>query len=286
MKNKLRTAASFLALSVAGVLAPLGVAEATAIATYEVVMTSPAVVSATVSGTYGGLFKGNITKTIAGDNYFFAPNIPPNSSAMPDYSTTNPDFWGWCIQPTETFNWNTNYQYDLVKLSDAPVLAPGSTMGNTNANWMRLLFGTLLGTATADFDGPVSTAFDNNIAGLTDQDRYNAFQLAVWEISYERSGALSIGLGSFTKTSADSNENALATYWLGQIAAGAWTKKDDSLFALIDHDITAPWQQDFIVKIAGQPPQEVPLPAAAWLFGSALVGTFTIARRRRKSVAA
>jgi hypothetical protein len=50
------------------------------------------------------------------------------------------------------------------------------------------------------------------------------------------------------------------------------------------HNFAANWRLEGIMSTGSAPPPEVPIPAAAWLFGSGLVGLVGVARRRRRKV--
>jgi hypothetical protein len=109
---------------------------------------------------------------------------------------------------------------------------------------------------------------------LGQSDEYaTAFQLAIWEIVNETSLPYSLDDGSFTRDSG-SAAAILANAWLADLNAGAigWTPAT-GLLALTSSTV-----QDMLVQ--------TPIPAAAWLLGSGLLGLFGISRRRqRKAVA-
>lgn len=252
-----------LAVSVVGLCASFGTATAATYAEYDATITQiDATNLAPAQG--GGLFGGEINNVIFGN-----PSVQFIGQA-PTY-----DFIAWCLQPTEFLS--NKETWTLVDLEDAPIIAPGTTMGSSslnNANAMRYLFGTL----NDDLDATISNAYDKSGLTLSAEERQSAFQLAIWELSQERTDAWDVATGSFARTSGDADVIAQANYWLGLIGTAGWVM-DMNLYALIDEK-----EQDYIVKFVGPEGSltPVPLPAAGWLFGSAILGTLMIGRRRLK----
>ncbi|MAS03680.1 MAG: hypothetical protein CL534_03155 [Ahrensia sp.] len=100
-----------------------------------------------------------------------------------------------------------------------------------------------------------------------------AFQVGLWEIVYETSGSYKTNLGSFADTSAVSST---AQDFLDNIAD--WTQKNFTL-SFWDAEET---NQDLVsaAPYSGIVP-DVPIPAAAWLLGSGLIGLAGIGRLKK-----
>jgi hypothetical protein len=127
-------------------------------------------------------------------------------------------------------------------------------MNDDRAKAMRILFGNVL----PDFS-----------AGITTETAI-ALQIAVWEIANESLGnGLNVNAGTLQVTNQLAARN-LAQSWLANITSGVWTTEARGLIAL-----TSATGQDFVAQV-------VPIPAAAWLFGSALLGVAALGRRRRQ----
>jgi hypothetical protein len=280
MKRKMSTTRSRLAAVIGGLgaLAMSGVASSAI--TYNIQMTT---VDFYTGGTFrGGVFEGQVVSS----NPSNAPQLlgGGNGGLAPGDNVAS-TFWAWCIQPTEYINVpSATLPYTLSTLEAAPIQLPGTTMGTfatssgINApDAMRYLVGTI----NPDLDGQINKAGSDDItAGTSDATLRAAFQLALWEISYERDKtvtpySVNTGDAKFTAGTGTTTQ-AIANDWLAAIyavikggSAGIWTKSNN-VFALTNAS-----SQDFIVTT-------VPIPAAAWLFGSALLGMLAVARRREK----
>ena len=277
-------------------LATAGPANAYSTEEYRITFGWPDPGSLPGGGVVNGMVDTTETPLVGGRQELLGGGSPVSgTAATPPDGLTN-TLWAWCIQPTEYYRPGTEYTYLLTELEDAPVTLPGTTMSafdldgangsNTAADAMRYLVGTL----NPDLDGFITTGVLN---GTTDQTLLRqAFHAAVWEIANERTTAYDVeGGGSFSYAVSDPVE-ALANAWLADIvealdgdvttAQYAWTPADGGLQALTSGS-TLGNHQDFLVRVRGNPPAaDVPLPAAGWLFGSAVIGMIATARRRRK----
>jgi hypothetical protein len=217
----------------------------------------------TSSNTYAGLALGAETDP----DWSFLP--------APDGS-----FRAWCLEPQETLQAG-NRTYDINTLEQSPVMGSGNPMGSlsslagkaTRADDMRLLFGGGYNFA--------NDTFSNVTQSLNAQETRTAFQIAVWEVANETAPQYQVGDVPATRgyfyvreirdTTNDAAIIAQANSWLANLssytAAGG-------LLGLVRND-TGSAGQDFIV-------QAVPIPAAAWLFGSALIGAVGLGRRKQK----
>lgn len=221
---------------------------------------------------YAGQFSGTFNTPSSG---FTPPNLVGDNGTF--------DFVGWCLEPQEF--WKKDWNYSFVDIGDAPVVGAGTTMSARNVeDDMQRLFGGI---------NPNTASF------LSDQKNRDAFQLAVWEIANEDvmlGGKVDfdVDAGSFKVTWLKDNTNykndviALANQWLDGAAnegAGEWSQA--LLRAIVSPGSGSGGRQDFVVQLPGLIPPDaeivsaVPLPAAAWLFGSAFVGILGVAGWRR-----
>jgi hypothetical protein len=166
-------------------------------------------------------------------------------------------FLSYCIELLQTFHFNTNYTYSIVPVATAPnthtatSVNPPPGMGAAKATDLARLLG---GFFAGSFATTVKSA---------------AMQLAIWEIVYETpGGSYDVSSGGFRVTgNLGSTQNAAVTQannWLAVLSSQPMLP----LEALTHRD-----RQDFITV--------VPLPPAALLFATALLGIWGVARRRR-----
>ena len=71
-------------------------------------------------------------------------------------------------------------------------------------------------------------------------------------------------------TSLGGNDYGVVVTWVGTVVGGAFD------------GYPANWRLEGTMTVGGGGPAPIPVPAAAWLFGSGLVGLVGVARRRRK----
>lgn len=199
--------------------------------------------------------------TNGGDEYQGILNV----NGGPDDLVGDDDvFYGFCLEPNQYLL--DPETYNVVDLEDAPKNGFGP-MGE-RADDLRLLFGNVY----PDF----SQAIDTLIA--------KALQIAVWEIANENGSAIydviNDGMGDIGVFWVNNQVAARteAQKWLDEInlvnaGGGTWTAMTTNLVALSD---VGENNQDYVVQV-------VPLPAAAWLFISAIVGAGAIGRRRKNA---
>jgi hypothetical protein len=142
--------------------------------------------------------------------------------------------------------------YTIVGLKNIP--DPGASNMGTAKAWdiSRMLYNAV-GANLASVSGLMPA----NAAGL---------QIAVWEVIYETSGTYNTGLGTITFSNNVAAINAATTYLAG-------ISGNTGMAGLVG--LTNANKQDFVAQV-------VPIPAAAWLFGSAILGTVALGRRKLK----
>lgn len=161
-------------------------------------------------------------------------------------------FIGVCIEIGENMS-TAQTIFTVRDLADAPVDSI-SAMGVVRAEDAAKL---------------VTLAFDGRLANAL-LPAYSAkvlpFQVALWEITQDRQttrGAYSLSTGGYRHAA-----NTIATGWLDTLNGVNSIVMATGLYAL-----THPDRQDQIVQV-------VPIPPAAWLLGSGLLGLFVVARRK------
>lgn len=165
-------------------------------------------------------------------------------------------FIGVCIEIGENMS-TAQTIFTVRDLADAPVDSI-SSMGVVRAEDAAKL---------------VTLAFEGKLANAL-LPAYSAkvlpFQVALWEITQDREttrGSYSLSTGGYRHAA-----NTIATDWLGILNdVNNSIVMATGLFAL-----THPDRQDQLVQV-------VPIPPAAWLLGSGLLGLFVVARRKTTS---
>ncbi len=215
----------------------------------------------------------SLTTGIAGEFKLLNKSSATYTDVTSGFNPLNPSDvisdYAWCIEPNQ-FLTSPN-SWDLVDLADAPIAGPGNPMGGTRATDLGKLFGGVGYDWNLGVAGSPTTHLD-----LTQQANRDAFQLAIWEIGNETENTYDVGEGTFkVLTGATSAVINTANDLLNNLSG--YTEAAN-LYALTNAD-----KQDYLVQVtipSGVNP--VPLPAAAWLFLSAMGGTLVVGRRRRK----
>ena len=227
-----------------------------------------------------------MTPASGGGGIFRFARVSSTGSVPPLVSNASGRFLAICLEFSETLigtagvggaNDPSTYSFDNlgaapINGSAAPTMS-GAGLTGTRADDLR----RLLGHALPDFAGAVQ---NTTVGGITASQAALALQLAVWEIANENFGAgagqfaYNLGTGYLQVTTANANALSQASAWLSTLNAG-WTPLNN-VYALINERVPG---QDFVVQV-------VPIPAAAWLLGSGLLGLFGLARRKKVAAAA
>ncbi len=163
-------------------------------------------------------------------------------------------FVSFCIDLADGIGVPSNDNvWDVVSLNDAP--DPSAGPMNARAADLEKLLG-----------GAITTGSLNDALLLSATDAA-ALQIAVWEVVHESSESYNVASGLVRFQNAAEGVLAQATTYL----TGISTAK--GMVGL--KGLTSPDRQDFVGQV-------VPIPAAAWLFGSALMGTIALGRRKQK----
>ena len=203
-----------------------------------------------LNAAYDGVAPGGVSG-VAGGVFNFT-RLAAGTTFTGTLLTNSPadDFIGFCLDIDQHVAGPVVYR--VVDLTDAVV--PGPTITAAKALDLAKLVG-----------GVLAGSFNNVASVLTNGQKASAFQLAIWEIVNENSGTYDTTAGWVVAGTTD-QVRALANTYLGMMAGATAAS---GLLALTSAD-----HQDFMVQ------QVVPIPPAAWLLGSGLLGLFGLARRK------
>lgn len=150
-------------------------------------------------------------------------------------------FLSYCIDLFATLSFGTTYTNEYVAKPAATYL--NATRANDLARLAALAYDQVVDATTAA-----------------------AFQVSVWEIAYETSGTYDVSGGNFSVTSGNGAVITDANNWLAALpgSAGNWQ-------AVV---LDSPLHQDVVTF------SQTPVPGAAWLLGSGLLGLVAVRRRR------
>jgi hypothetical protein len=269
MNNQIRISAAGSALAIAAALAFSGQAMADTVTakftsmsstlnTWYSVQLPPGGLNPTIKtgGTTTGIFNfvdGNNTDTGG------------NPSGPIDFFGTN-QFVSFCIDLQDVIYSNQEVTWDIVSLAAAPDPSAGP-MGADKAEAVAKVLGYQIASGVL------------NDARLLSDVQKQATQLVLWEIVHEAGNTYDLydGTATFWANSGRTAQfsGALATE-IDLILAN-FQKADamGGLVGLTNNDGTTKYQ-DYIAQV-------VPIPAAAWLFGSALIGMAGIGYRRGRA---
>lgn len=250
MKSMMRLSAAGSVLALAGTLAFSGQAVADQVtATFNALNPATVAVTAWVRLPPGSDNPLTRVDTAAGAFEFINASGP-----IEMIGPANNEFVSFCIDLEDSIRYKETKTWNVVALASAPDASAGP-MGATKADDLAKLLGAVITTGKL------------NDAKTLGDDQRAALQIAIWEVVHEKPGTpydITDGDATFT---VKSTVQDLAQGYLGQIANG--TARMAGLVGL-----TSGETQDMLAQ--------VPIPAAAWLFGSALLGVAALGRRRRK----
>ncbi|AGA91776.1 hypothetical protein Thimo_3091 [Thioflavicoccus mobilis 8321] len=178
----------------------------------------------------------------------------------------NDQFVSFCIDLEDSIG-TGNASWDVVALSAAPDAQAGP-MGAEKADAIaKALTYALENSANA---GSIDSTKLNDARFLTAAEK-QAVQTVIWEIVHEDPDTAGYALDSGTATF--TGLRSAAKTFANEILAGY--ENVDAMKGLVG--LTSSSKQDFVAQV-------VPIPAAAWLFGSALFGMAGIGYRRGRKV--
>jgi hypothetical protein len=181
-------------------------------------------------------------------------NFTNASGPIDFFGNSNDQFVSFCIDLEDTITPNSAPTWDVVSLSEAPDALAGP-MGATKASDIAKVLGYTISSGVL------------NDARLLSVAQKQAIQALIWEIVHEDpdTGGYNLSTGSATFSGLTDDAQAEVTHILNNFGNAT------AMTGLVG--LTSSSNQDFI----GQ----VPIPAAAWLFGSAILGAVVLGRRKQ-----
>jgi hypothetical protein len=269
VKTSAKFKVSALAVAVTGALLVGGASQAADLtANYQGLFAGGSIPAGTLNGN--GLINGNAGL------FNFAPTTVPAGVTLVEDSSATTNFLAICLEPVETIAGGGPFTWTYTTTNNAPIDSAGNPnvpMSNDNRylDLARLLNGAF---PTWDSAALIDGAAITPTTAL-------ALQLAVWEIANENKvNGYSLSDGDFKITTIAAGSAAeLANTFLAKVG-GTWDDATNTFYRALTKDD----QQDFVIKIMSDGDTTVPIPAAAWLLGSGLLGLFGLGRRRQKSV--
>jgi hypothetical protein len=166
---------------------------------------------------------------------------------------------------------------DLYQYAPAEVTSPATSYTASqysNNNLQKLYDVAYPNEQLGDFFNGSKTSFGqfSGSGGNTAQDYSAAFQLAVWELFYEKNTTHSLGTGNFTNALPNSKAHTIATGWLSQVDSYAGTGYQNWQLYSFESNTN----QDFLSARYA-----VPEPSSMLLAGLGLAGLVMTSRRRR-----
>jgi hypothetical protein len=257
--------------AVAGTLAFAGAAQA---ANLTAKYNGPFASASTPAGSLNGVsLPGG-----AGGLFNFTATAVPAGVALVQDSSAGDNFLAICLEPVEFIGSGAGpYTWTYNSTQNAPIDSKGNPNVPMSNDSRYLDLARLLNGAFPIWDSVLGKIDGAAISSTTAL----ALQLAVWEVANEDKGTngYSLATGDFKINSIPAGSAAaLAQTFLGYIG-GLWNNADNGSYRALTRDD----QQDFVIKVTSDGDTVVPIPAAAWLLGSGLLGLFGLARRRQKS---
>lgn len=156
----------------------------------------------------------------------------------------------WCLDITRNLNVDKLYTTTATPFQNTTGAIAAGTLAN-----IKKLFETSYSTLD-----------------LTNNSQSAGFQLALWEILYERSGAYDLTNGMFSANSSRYR------------GAGSAIREANTLLASLTGPIVQNYKYTFFESQHSQnlvSVSPVPLPAAGWLLGGGLIGLYGLSRRKK-----
>jgi len=217
------------------------------------------VFSDTITTNYSGVSPGStavirntVSPTVASTNVYagvYNHTVVSSSPNGIDLSPIGPQFVSFCIDIVDYVGSGVVYTLTDLMNSPDPIL---NNMGSEKATDLSKLLFFAVGSELS------------NVLSLTN-NQAAALQMAVWEVVFEQNGGYNVTNGNFTALNATTQNQA--NFYLNGISTA--TEGMQNLIAL-----TNPDKQDFIAQ------STVPIPAAAWLFATGLIGIGAVSRRK------
>jgi hypothetical protein len=211
----------------------------------------------TNAGSVSGFANGASVSATPGPYYWHESN-PASGSLFQNPTTT------FCVELTQYISTGNMYEYMVTPLA--------STQGvsSTEAVLISQLWGAHYNTAW------------NNSSFIGSSDS-TAFQLALWELVYDHTNALSLTDGNFKVTSADAAATSTAQAWLNGLSGVS-----SNSFATNFPDSQLVWlsnstSQDQVTMIPSPPPSGVPAPPSVVLAGIGVFGILGCSRLTRRN---